>query len=186
MKNSNFKFLIAIGFVFISNISFCQKLTIIDQDYELAKLESKKQNKLIIIDFYTSWCAPCKVLDKLVFQDTTVANEIAEQFIVLKYNAEKDSIHKLSLKHHVAMYPTTIILNQNQYVINKLFGTGGPDKDIVANYKKLTKEAIELNNENKYIIGVSTSTNLIYPKFYVEYVYRKNTNPSVSCLKFQL
>jgi tetratricopeptide (TPR) repeat protein len=120
---------------------------------------------------------PCKVLDKLIFKDTAVANEIAKQFIVLKYNAERDSIHKLTLKYHVAMYPTTIILNQKRFVVKKLIGIGGSDKDLLRNYQKFLMEAIENYKENKYIIGVSDSTNLIYPKFYEDYVNRKNINP---------
>ncbi len=178
MKNLNLKIFLTLTCLLCVQLIYSQNLTIIDQDYELAKLESQKQNKLLIIDFYTNWCVPCKVLDKIVFKDTAIANEIAKQFVVLKYNAEKDSIHKLTLKHHAAMYPTTIILNQKQFVVKKLIGTGGSEKDLLKNYQKFLMEAIENYKENKYIIGVSNSTNLIYPKFYEDYVNRKNTNPN--------
>lgn len=154
---------------------YTQGLTIIEQDYEKAKTESRKQKKLLLIDFYTTWCAPCKKLDAMIFKDTAITNELAKTFVVLKYDAEKDSIHKLSLKHHVGSYPTTIVLNPDQYVIHRLYGTGGPDKDIPKNYQAFLSEAIVKYAKHKYIKGISNTTDLRYPKFYEEYVYRTNT-----------
>lgn len=155
-----------------------QSLTIIDQDYEKAVKESKQQNKLLLIDFYTTWCVPCKYLDKVIFQDTIISNELSKQFILLKYNAEKDSIHQLSLKHHIGFYPTTMVLNQQEMVLNRLYGFGGEEKDLVKNYKDLLQQAITRNNTKEWIKGVTAGTHLSYPEFYKQFVYRTNTKNS--------
>ncbi len=33
--------------------------------------EAEKENKLVFLDFYTSWCTPCKMMDEDVFPDKT-------------------------------------------------------------------------------------------------------------------
>lgn len=33
-------------------------------DLDKALVLAKKENKLVFVDFYTSWCGPCKMLSK--------------------------------------------------------------------------------------------------------------------------
>jgi len=149
-----------------------QTLSIIEQDYELAKQTAKEQHKLLIVDFYTTWCVPCKMLDKKIFKNDSMANEISKNYVVLKYDAEKDSVYNLSLKHHIASYPTTVVLTADGKFIRKMFGTGGP-KPLVENYAALLKESVVLNKEGKYIEGVSSGIDPnIYPDFYKKYIRR--------------
>ena len=51
--------------------------------------EAKKQNKLIFVDVYTTWCRPCKVLDKDVFPNEKVGEFYNKNFINYKIDAEK-------------------------------------------------------------------------------------------------
>jgi thiol-disulfide isomerase/thioredoxin len=149
-----------------------QPLSIIEQDYELAKRTAKQQQKLLLVDCYTTWCAPCKVLDKTIFQDDSMAREIGKNFVVLKYDAEKDAVHNLSLKHHICSYPTTLVLSSDGQLIQKMFGIGGKD-GLRANYTQLLRESIDLAREQNYIKGYAATidTNL-YPGFYKRYVRR--------------
>lgn len=147
-----------------------QKLTVIDQNYELAKRTAQQQQKLLIIDFYTAWCIPCKMLDKAIFKNDSISAEISKNFVVLKYDAENDSLFNLSLKHHVCSYPTTVVLTGEGKLINKMFGTGGT-QPLVESYSKLLTESIRLSKQGKFIEGISTV--IIpseYPEFYKNYV----------------
>ena len=110
-------------FLQFSLLGFCkaQNLTIIEQDYNLARQESIAQKKMLIIDFYATWCGPCKVMDKKVFNDSLLSSELSKNFVLLKYNGEKDSVFNLALKHHIKLYPTYIIINTDGYVVNKQF-----------------------------------------------------------------
>lgn len=149
-----------------------QTLTIIDQDYELAKHTALQQQKLLIVDFYTTWCIPCKVLDKAIFKNDSMAAEINKNFVVLQYDAERDSSHNLSLKHHICSYPTTIVLTGDGRLIHKMFGTGGTEP-LLVNYTRLLRESILLNRQGKYIEGFSTKIDPdLYPEFYKKYVRR--------------
>ncbi len=170
--------------MFLVQSGFSQKLTIIEQDYEQAKLESQKQNKMLLIDFYTTWCAPCKQIDKLIFSDPAISSEMSKSFVLLRYDAEKDEAHRLTLKHHIGSYPATVVLNPDQFIVHKLYGLGGPGKDLVKNYQAFLNEAIINNSKNEYVKGVSNTTkDLVYPKFYEDYVFRKNTTLDEKALK---
>ncbi|HTN16057.1 MAG TPA: thioredoxin family protein, partial [Chitinophagaceae bacterium] len=122
--------------------------------------------------FYTTWCVPCKVLDKMIFKNDSIAGEISKNFVVLKYDAERDTTHHLSLKHHICSYPTTVVLTADGRLIRKMYGTGSGGS-LLENYNKLLQESISLNNQGTYITGVSPSINPDqYPDFYKNYVRR--------------
>jgi thiol-disulfide isomerase/thioredoxin len=165
------KYLLLTGLSFLTSLVSAQsKLTIIEQDYELARKTAAAQHKLLIIDFYTTWCVPCKALDKKIFQNDSIAGAIGKNFVVLKYDAEKDAVHNLSLKHHIASYPTTMVLQTDGRVIRKMYGSGG-DGDLVIHYQELLQESLRLNRNGTVLSGIAPTidTNL-YPVFYKNYV----------------
>ncbi len=55
-------------------------------DEGLAK--GAKENKNIIVDFYTDWCHWCKVMDEKTFQNPEIAKKLSEKFITVRLNAE--------------------------------------------------------------------------------------------------
>jgi thioredoxin-related protein len=48
----------------------------------------KKEPKKIFVDMYTTWCGPCKLLDKNTFSNKDVIDFINENFYAVKFNAE--------------------------------------------------------------------------------------------------
>lgn len=157
---------------------FSQNLIIVDQDYDKAKIIALKENKLIMIDFYTTWCVPCKKLDKLIFENDSIRQILNVNFVLLKYNAEKDTIFNLSKKYHIFSYPTGLILNKDGLVLNKIFGFKGDDfKSLSESVNKFTYEAISLNKENKIISGYTNKVEITkYPDFYKKFVNRQKIN----------
>lgn len=51
----------------------------------------KKAPKKIIMDVYTNWCGPCKMLDKYTFHNEDVVNYINKHYYAVKFNAEGNS-----------------------------------------------------------------------------------------------
>jgi thioredoxin-related protein len=54
---------------------------------EALKLQ-KENPKKIMMDVYTNWCGPCKMLDKHTFQNKDVAAYVNEHYYAVKFNAE--------------------------------------------------------------------------------------------------
>ena len=55
---------------------------------EKAQELQKKVPKNIIMDIYTDWCGPCKLMDKNTFQNPDVAQYLNNNFYAVKFNAE--------------------------------------------------------------------------------------------------
>lgn len=57
-------------------------------DLETAQKAAKKDGKPLMIDVYTSWCGPCRMLDKNTFHDPQTAAYINAHFHPVKFDAE--------------------------------------------------------------------------------------------------
>ncbi len=51
--------------------------------------QAKKENKMIFLDAYATWCGPCKQMDSEVYTNSAVANFYNANFINVKYDMEK-------------------------------------------------------------------------------------------------
>ena len=73
-------------FFFILNISYSQQIKwmSLDEALKAQKIEPKK----IIMDVYTNWCGPCRLLDKKTFGNFDVSRYISQNFYAVKFNAE--------------------------------------------------------------------------------------------------
>ena len=59
---------------------------------EKAQELQKTNPKNIIMDIYTDWCGPCKLMDKNTFQNQEVAKFLNDNFYAVKFNAEGNSV----------------------------------------------------------------------------------------------
>ncbi|WP_020571378.1 thioredoxin family protein [Neolewinella persica] len=160
-----------------STLAYTQDLKVIDQNYDEALNLAAKEGKLVFVDFYTTWCGPCKKLDKLIFQNDSIRKEMARDFVLLKYDAENDSLYHLSKKHHVSSYPTGLILNARGRVVIRKYGFPGDGfKALSQNVSAFLEEGFKLNKANKILPGYAEKIDVTqYPKFYIDYVNRTNT-----------
>ncbi|MCC5915773.1 MAG: DUF255 domain-containing protein [Cryomorphaceae bacterium] len=83
------KILSSVLFVIISVFAHAQVNWISFSELEAA---IKEKPKPIIVDMYTTWCGPCKMMDKNTFQNPKVAAYINEHFYAVKFNAEGNEI----------------------------------------------------------------------------------------------
>ncbi len=49
-----------------------------------------KEHKPVVIDFYTSWCKWCKVMDEKTFSKPDIARYLNDHFISIRINAESN------------------------------------------------------------------------------------------------
>ncbi|MFN8776624.1 MAG: thioredoxin family protein [Flavobacteriales bacterium] len=103
----------------------------IEEALERCKTAPRK----IMIDVYTSWCGPCKMLSKNTFADDEVSAFLNERFYCVKFNAEsadtvrfdgkvftnpgydpaatgRNSVHEFTRFVGVSAYPTILFLDE--------------------------------------------------------------------------
>ena len=69
---------------------------------------AKESNKLVFMDAYTTWCAPCKKMEKYVFTKPEVGTFYNENFISIKMNMEKGDGVTFAKKYEVKAFPTLL------------------------------------------------------------------------------
>lgn len=115
-----------------------------DQSYESILAKAKEEGKPVLIDFYTTWCAPCKWLEKDVFSLPQVYEYYNTNVVNYKVNAEDFDGVALAQQYEVNAYPTLVYLTQDGDFIRKHEGMTTATKFI-----KWGKEAVVQNNEVK-------------------------------------
>jgi thiol:disulfide interchange protein len=66
--------------------------------------KSAQSNKLVFVDAYTSWCIPCKWMDKNVFVNDTISTFYNTNFVNFKQDMEKGEGPDLKKKYDVKQY----------------------------------------------------------------------------------
>ena len=84
--------------------------------------KAKKENKLVFIDCYTTWCGPCKWMSKETFPQKEVGDYFNEQFVNLKLDCEKGEGIAIAKKYDVQAYPTLLFLDTNGDVLHTMVG----------------------------------------------------------------
>jgi len=99
---------------------------------------AEKENKLVFVDCYTSWCGPCKMLSKKIFTQKEVADFYNTNFVCVKYDMEKGEGLKLKDRFDIKAFPTLIIFDKNGNEMHRKMGAGD-----AANIIKFGQEAID-------------------------------------------
>ena len=104
-----------------------------DKGLELAK----KQNKHLIVDFYTTWCGWCKRMDKDTYTNSEVKKLLTNNYVAVKLNAESSKNLSINGKNtterqvaqdfKVSGFPTTCFLKPDGERIACLPGYAGPE-----------------------------------------------------------
>ncbi|MCU4156730.1 redoxin domain-containing protein [Carboxylicivirga sp. A043] len=91
-------------------------------DWAQVKAKAKAAEKIIFIDFYTTWCGPCKNLSNNVFPQKQVGDFYNAHFISYKVDAEKGEGRELAKKFGVKAYPTLVFANANGEFVHQAVG----------------------------------------------------------------
>ncbi len=127
MKKLIFLFL-TLGFLFGEASAQNRSIQFKEGNWESLLQQAKKENKLIFLDCYTSWCGPCKMLAKTVFTNDTVADFYNKHFICAQMDMEKGEGPELAKRYNVRAYPTLLYVNKEGKLVHNVVGFQKPSK----------------------------------------------------------
>lgn len=120
--------------------------------FEEALTAQKKEPRKIMVDAYTKWCGPCRMLDKNTFHNKDVVKYINKNYYAIKFNAEgnekivyqgntftnpkydpkkanrRNSGHQLAYHFGVRAYPTILFLDEKGNFIGPVPGYKTPQQ----------------------------------------------------------
>ncbi|MFC2156555.1 thioredoxin family protein [Acidobacteriota bacterium] len=91
-------------------------------DFKAAEEQAQRDNKPLFIDFETTWCGPCKTMDKLVYTADLV---VAVSRNVISVKVDGDEHPEIVKRFEVEAYPTLILLSPEGKVIKIAVGYRG-------------------------------------------------------------
>lgn len=106
-----FSILLLSLFAIVNNGIFAQGIEFEHGSWAEAVAKAKADNKPMLVDFYTTWCGPCRVMAKNVFPVKEVGDKYNASFVNFKVDAEKGEGLQLAKKYEVKNYPTFLFIN---------------------------------------------------------------------------
>jgi len=168
---------ITLVLIFAASTCFAQNKSINFEAGSFAeiKAKAKKENKLIFIDAFTTWCGPCKWLAKNVFTNDTVAEYFNTKFINASIDMEKGEGIEIAKQYEVRCYPNLLFIDGDGDIVHRSAGA--------LNVKKFIRFAEDAQNPekrfSKYKNEYESKKN--DTKFLYEYIYIIST----TCLPYK-
>ena len=106
-----------------------------DENFES---EVKKSDKLVLVDFFATWCEPCTMLAPVLEK---VAEDLKEKIVLMKANL--DDAPKMAEKFGVEKIPTVILFKKGK-AISGFVGLA-PEANIKEWIETSSKEDVETN-----------------------------------------
>ncbi|RYD52714.1 MAG: DUF255 domain-containing protein [Sphingobacteriales bacterium] len=93
--------------------------------WKAAVAKAKVQNRLLYVDVYTTWCGPCKVLEKTVFPQQAVGDKYNPLFVNYHMDAENGEGIALAKKYAINGFPTHLFIDpKTETVVYRTSGAG--------------------------------------------------------------
>jgi thioredoxin-related protein len=105
--------------------------------WEKVKEKAQKENKYIFLDFFATWCEPCKMMDKYVYVNDSVGDVFNQHFLSVRVQMDKtkednDQVRRwhedavtVGRQYQIEAYPTFVFLSPQGILVEK--GTGYKD-----------------------------------------------------------
>lgn len=103
-----------------------------------AALEAKATGKLVILDFTSETCGPCRLMERTTFKDPDIVRMLNELFIPIRLQGEQ-YIELMQLLKIENAWPNTVLMTPEGDVLFSIAGYVGP-----TNYRRMLEKIIYL------------------------------------------
>lgn len=170
MKKCAFILLLFTGFGLQASVNWLHSL-------EQAQKMALATNKLILVDFFATWCGPCKKMDQESWSDPEVG-KLASYFVPLKIDV--DLKRTISRKYNIRGMPTLLILDGNGKIVFRQIGYMEKDEvmELLKKYavqtKYMQKEALNYYSHQNYVTALQLAKKYLDFSLYLKDEPREN------------
>lgn len=190
-KFNSMKKILSAFLIILSVLSFAQEgIKFETSDFKTILAKAKKENKLIFLDAYTTWCGPCKLMAKNIFTLKSVGDHYNANFVNAKIDMEKGEGIDIAKKYDVKVFPTYLFIDGNGELVHRTVGYV-PEKEFIQFAKDASdpskrvaalKERFEKGEKDpeflKNLVNLTAFTEADYAgKVFEQYITAKANTP---------
>ncbi len=94
--------------------------------FKQALAKAKRENKLVFLDAYASWCGPCRYMKATMFPDKKLGTFMNQHYVCVAIDMEAGEGPALLKQYPLKYYPTLFFLENNGKI--KQTSVGMPKK----------------------------------------------------------
>lgn len=89
---------------------------------------AKKENKLIFLDIYATWCGHCKKIKRTTFVNEDVAKHYNQTFVNVSFDGEQEIGAELRKKYALRGYPALLFIDSEGKIVYQEKGYKSPEE----------------------------------------------------------
>lgn len=120
-----------IGSSISDGFSQTRSIKFIEKPWQEIVTMAKKENKVIFLDAYASWCGPCKWMAANMFTNDSIADYYNKTFICASFDMEKGEGVDLRKKYNIRAYPSLIFINTDENMVHERVGAPQRVRDYI-------------------------------------------------------
>ncbi len=90
------------------------------EDFDAGLAEARRTNRPVLLKFYATWCAPCRILDREVFSRQDVAEALAG-WVPISIDVDKQE--PIADRYEISSIPVMLALSPTGEVLARVNGT---------------------------------------------------------------
>jgi thiol-disulfide isomerase/thioredoxin len=131
-----------------------------NQEWKTAFASAKVQKRLVFVEFYATWCGPCKVMDTTVFNRDDVKEKLAN-FVQVRIDVDQG---KIARSQGIIAMPSYVVYDPGQRELIRFTGAQEPNLfrdaiDQLNGVKAAFIRASDLYDEGKDLDGAFETAN---------------------------
>ena len=122
--------------------------------FDAASKQAGQTGKLVLVDFYTTWCGPCKLLDKTTWTDAAVIKLLGQKTVALRIDAEKET--ELAKRYKIDAYPSVLLIKPDGTELDRLIGYRDA-KTFIADFSAALNGKDSITRSKEALIAAGTN-----------------------------